>query len=167
MPPDDSTILVTTLSGEVLFARYFEKGMDFIVAVRTSKGLRAERYDPVQIMAWMELPGAYIPGKRGGEKMKETIRAIVKEPGKEAQEERIGNDLKSLQKRVGGYIETVTVQEDLVIICNEEGKLLGLPHNCTLLGEPFCGTILFVGVDGENFADCPISLDFFRGILSE
>ena len=67
MPPDDSTILVTTLSGEVLFARYFEKDMDFIVAARTSKGLRAERYDPAQIMAWMELPGAYIPGKRGGE----------------------------------------------------------------------------------------------------
>ena len=99
--------------------------------------------------------------------MKEAIRAIVKEPEKEAQEELIGNDLKSLQKRVGGYSETVTVQEDLVIICNEEGKLLGLPYNCTLLGEPFAGTILFVGVDGENFADCPISLDFFRGILSE
>lgn len=62
MPPDDSAILVTTLSGEVLFARYFEKDMDFIVAVRTPNGLRAERYDPVQIMAWMELPGAYIPG---------------------------------------------------------------------------------------------------------
>lgn len=99
--------------------------------------------------------------------MQEVIKAIVKEPGKEAQEELIGNDLASLQKKVGGYIETVTVAEDLVIICNEEGVLLGLPYNCTLLGEPFCGTILFVGVDGEDFADCPISLDFFRGILSK
>lgn len=99
--------------------------------------------------------------------MKEVIRAIVKEPGKAPQEELIGNDLKSLQKRVGGYIETVTAAEDLVIIRNEEGKLLGLPYNCTLLGEPFVGTILFIGVDGEEFADCPISLDFFREILSE
>lgn len=46
--------------------------------------------------------------------------------------------------------------QDLVILCNEEGKMQGLDYNCKLFGELFVGTLLFVGVRGENFTNVPM-----------
>lgn len=37
--------------------------------------------------------------------------------------------LKELQKYVGGYIQLIPLQDNLVMVINEEGKLLGLPRN--------------------------------------
>lgn len=87
------------------------------------------------------------------------ILAIVKEPGKAPRvEPMFENILHALQEAVGGYIETVTLCSDLVIICNEEGRLLGLPHNCEVVGVDFVGTIVAVGVKGEDFASLKASL---------
>ena len=86
------------------------------------------------------------------------MRILMKEPGKGIRSMVIPNELKMLQDLVGGYIETYTIAEDVAIICNEEGKLLGLPYNCTICGEDFVGTILFVGVGEEDFTDVPESL---------
>lgn len=49
-----------------------------------------------------------------------------------------------------------------MIICNEEGRLLGLPHNCEVCGIDFVGTIVFAGVAGEDFADFPIGFQNFK-----
>lgn len=68
------------------------------------------------------------------------------------------NDLKAFQEAVGGYIETVTVATDLVIICNKEGRLQGLPWNCTVFGVDFVGTIVVAGVKGEEFASLKASV---------
>lgn len=76
------------------------------------------------------------------------MKAVYKEPGKAARVVEIENSLQALQKAVGGYIETVTVFSDATILCNEEGRLQGLPYNCTVLGVSFVGPILAVGVDG-------------------
>lgn len=83
------------------------------------------------------------------------IRVIIKEPGKPAYEKEIDNDLPTLQKIVDGYIETVTLAPDAVIICNEEGRIDGLPYNCDILNTPFVGTIIIAGIDGCEFADAP------------
>ena len=56
---------------------------------------------------------------------------------------------------MGGYIETVTLAKDCCIICNEEGRLQGLPYNLTFGGISFVGTVLFVGVAGDEF--CSLS----------
>ena len=78
---------------------------------------------------------------------------VIKEPGKAPRVEPLfDNDLKAFQEAVGGYIETVTLATDLVIICNEEGRLKGLPWNCTAFGVDFVGTIVVAGVKGEEFA---------------
>ena len=83
---------------------------------------------------------------------------IIKEPGKAPVVEPLfDNDLKAFQKAVGGYIETVTFGE-LVVICNEEGRLKGLPHNTVIGGVDFCGTILAAGVKGEEFASVRASV---------
>lgn len=79
------------------------------------------------------------------------ILVMIKEPGQPAKLEPLfDNDLKAFQDAVGGYIETVTIGE-LVIICNEEGRLKGLPFNVEVAGIGFVGTIIVAGVKGEEF----------------
>ena len=85
------------------------------------------------------------------------IRVLMKKPGDEPWIFDIQNTLDDLQNKVGGYIETVTLASDLVIICNEEGRLKGLEYNCTICGLDLVGTIILCGTDGENFTDLPVS----------
>ena len=83
------------------------------------------------------------------------MEVYIKEPGKKPQLKNIPNTLEALQEIVGGYIETVTFG-DTIVICNEEGRLKGLPENCKVYGcgkESFVGTIAFVGKDGDEFTD--------------
>ena len=83
------------------------------------------------------------------------MRVIIKEPGKQARWGWLDNTLPALQEAVGGYIETVTVTTDVVLIVNEEGLLYDLPEN-RVLGYPFRGTVVACGVKGDEFADVPI-----------
>lgn len=81
------------------------------------------------------------------------ILAVIKRPGEEPFVDHLfPNMLESFQKEVGGYIEAVTIAEDLVLIVNEEGRLLGLPENTTVCGLPLCGTIVAVGRKRDEFA---------------
>lgn len=41
----------------------------------------------------------------------------------------IEKGLEPMQSLVGGYIENVTLEDGVGLICNEEGKLTGLPLN--------------------------------------
>ena len=81
------------------------------------------------------------------------MKVIIKEPGQRPRETEIENSLSALQQAVGGYVETVTFAEDCCVLCNEEGRLQGLPYSLTFCGVSFVGTILFVGVAGDEFAD--------------
>ena len=69
------------------------------------------------------------------------------------------NNLKALQEAVGGTIAAVYPFADPVaIICNDEGKLMGLPLNRALRDEnrqmydAIAGTFLVVGLGEEDFA---------------
>ena len=95
------------------------------------------------------------------------IRAIIKEPHEPAREELIEPTLDTFQRLVGGYIETVTLGADWTVVCNEEGRLEGLPYNMELCGVDFVGTIVLVGVKGENFVDFPASLEGLKNIIPE
>ena len=88
----------------------------------------------------------------------DTMRVLVVEPEKEPYVKEIDGGLSSLQKEVGGYIEAVYPFEDPVaIICNEEGKLDGLPLNRALRDEDghvydiIAGTFLIAGLSEDNF----------------
>ena len=95
--------------------------------------------------------------------MKEEIRILVKEPWESWKEETIPNTLEALQGKVGGYIECLTVASDACVICNEEGRIIGLPFNCCFMGGSFYGTILLVGTDGDEFTDCGFDAERIRG----
>lgn len=77
--------------------------------------------------------------------------AIIKQPGEPAKRIEIENTLEALQKAVGGYIETVTILEDVTLICNEEGRLMELPYNMEFLGIHFVGPVLVVGRAEDEF----------------
>ena len=77
--------------------------------------------------------------------------AIIKQPGEPAKRIDIDNTLEALQKAVGGYIETVTLFEDVALICNEEGRLIDLPYNMEFLGIHFVGPVLVVGRAEDEF----------------
>lgn len=82
--------------------------------------------------------------------MKKTIRVVVVEPNKAAQERQIGNDLASMQEVVGGYIEAVTLNQNLVLICNEEGKLQGLESNRAVGNDIIAGTFFVTRTTAEG-----------------
>lgn len=98
--------------------------------------------------------------------MEGKLKAIIKRSDEEmGHVTNISGTLENLQRTVGGYIETVTIDRNLVIICNEEGRILGLPYNCKLCGIDFVGDIILLGVDGEDFADVPISFKTYKKLL--
>ena len=74
--------------------------------------------------------------------MEENTLSVLKiAPGQYPQQVEIDNDLKALQQAVGGSIDAVYPFADPVaIICNDEGKLMGLPLNRALRDED--GTLI-------------------------
>ncbi len=67
----------------------------------------------------------------------DTISVLLIQPGKYPKMIQIGRKLESLQAVVGGDIEQFTPFDDEVaIICNEEGKINGLPLNRAVYAEP-------------------------------
>ena len=95
--------------------------------------------------------GKALPTTKGEYAMK----AIRKKPGCAPEIIEVENTLKALQAEVGGYIEAVTLPYGAALICNEEGRILGLPDNGRVCGVDAVGTVLIVGTKGEEFCDVP------------
>lgn len=81
------------------------------------------------------------------------MKVLMIEPGKTPYEAEIESGLNSLQAAVGGIIQPVYPYEDPVaLICNDEGKLMGLPLNRALYDEDgniydiVAGNFLIVGL---------------------
>lgn len=83
------------------------------------------------------------------------FKALRKRVGSPWELIEINDTLQDLQREIGGYIETVTLAEDVVILCDEMGRLKDRPDNCEIGGIMFVGTLLIVCVNGEEFGDCP------------
>lgn len=72
--------------------------------------------------------------------MKENkIKVLSVEPGLPPAVKEISNDLASLQSEVGGLIECISFPNGCVVVCNEEGKLNGMPPNRRLGADIICG----------------------------
>ena len=83
----------------------------------------------------------------------------------------IENELKNFQNFVGGLIECIP-WKDAVLVCNEEGKLQGLPFNRPLIDkygrvlDIIVGPFFLVQVDSEgNF--CSLSEDKAAEFIEE
>lgn len=83
------------------------------------------------------------------------MKVLRKKVGSEWELVEIENSLEALQREVGGYIETVGIAGDACIIVNEEGLINDMPFNTRIFGLQLFGTVLIVGVDGDEFCDLP------------
>ena len=85
------------------------------------------------------------------QKPDDLLRVVVLEPGLPAYEGEIGPDLKSMQRAMGGYIEVSSPLEgDVVVVGNEEAKLIGMKGNRHIGEYLYAGPIFIAGDDGEG-----------------
>ena len=88
------------------------------------------------------------------------MRIVIVEQGRKPYEAELERDLETMQHCVSGAIEVVYEpgRRDAALICNDEGKLLGLPWNRALTddhGVPYdivCGTFFVAGLKKDDFA---------------
>jgi len=88
------------------------------------------------------------------------MKVLIVEPEKAPREAEIGNGLEALQEAVGGYIEATYPYDDPVaLVCNEEGKLTGLPLNRKIEDyDIIAGTFFICGLSEDNFDSLPPDL---------
>ena len=81
------------------------------------------------------------------------MKVLIVEPGQYPREAEIAKSLKAEQAVVGGLIECVYPwQDNACIVCNDEGKLEGLPLNRTLDDyDVIAGTFFVVGLTEDDF----------------
>lgn len=84
---------------------------------------------------------------KGGDILQRNIKVLVVEPYSEPRVEIIHNRLSDKQHLVGGLIEYTYMEDDenVAILCNEEGKYLGLPLNRDIGHDIIAGTFVIVG----------------------
>lgn len=92
-----------------------------------------------------------------------TVLAVM--PGKKPARMEIDGSLESMQKFVGGTIQALYPFDDPVaIVCNEEGKLMGLEYNRALRNETgaiydiLCGPFFVCGLGEDDFSSLPEDL---------
>ncbi len=90
-----------------------------------------------------------------GEETVKQITVLVVEPGKAPYTKEIGDDWRAFQAEVGGAFQIVYPGYDPIgLVCNDDGKLLGLPMNRGLrddaddLYDVIAGTFFLVGLGG-------------------
>ena len=91
--------------------------------------------------------------------MNEKIRVLIVEPEKAPYESEIESSLTAMQTVVGGMIQAVyPFEEPVALVCNDEGKLLGMPLHRGLfmeniLYDVIAGTFLICGAppDSDHF----------------
>jgi len=88
--------------------------------------------------------------------MAQEISILLVEPGKLPRPARVEDTLEAFQKIVGGPIEAgCYLPQRVMLICNGEGKNMGLPPNRANpanSGDTIFGTFLLCSFEGERFA---------------
>ena len=80
-------------------------------------------------------------------KKEKELKVVLKKVGENPEIMNIENTLEAKQKLVGGLIEVVGLTEDILLICNEEGKLEHLQPNLLFDYDYIAGDCFFVGDD--------------------
>ena len=82
------------------------------------------------------------------------MKVVICEPGQYARIAEIEPTLTAEQKVVGGLIDCVYPwpNDRAALVCNDEGKLNGMPLNRALEDyDVIAGTFFICGISGENF----------------
>ncbi len=84
------------------------------------------------------------------QKTDDLLRVVYVEPGRAPYETEIDSSLRGLQKAVDGLIEPLYLEDGCILVCNEEGKLRGMPGNRRLGDSIIAGPFFICGDEGEN-----------------
>lgn len=92
-----------------------------------------------------------IANKGSDKKLQRNIDVLYIEPNKLPVKKTIKNTLEEKQKLVDGYIEYTYLEDcdDVAVVCNEEGKIYGLPPNRDIGHDIIVGNFFLVGDDPE------------------
>ena len=82
--------------------------------------------------------------------MESKLKILYKEVGKLPEVIEIEDTLEAKQKLVNGLIEVVPYIDDMLLICNEEGKILKMHPNLDFTYDYIPGNCFVVGDDFEN-----------------
>lgn len=93
------------------------------------------------------------------------MNVLVVEPGYAPYEKEI-NGLKEMQATVGGLIQAIyPYEEEVAVVCNEEGLLIGLDFNRVVPGGygGIVGTFFICGIGEEDFCSLtPQQMEKFK-----
>ena len=93
------------------------------------------------------------------------MRVLVVEPECRPEVREIDDSLKAMQEIVGGLIQPIYLENSVVLVCNDVGKLMDLPANRGLrdkngqLYDIVCGTFFL--------CNAPPDSDHFTSLTSE
>ena len=99
--------------------------------------------------------------------MSEKINVLLIEPGKYPKQIEIEDTLEAMQETVGGYIEEyMPFDDEVAVICNEEGKMKNLDLNRGIydkngkLLDIICGSffLCYAPIESEKFLPLPANL---------
>lgn len=97
----------------------------------------------------------------------ETLKVLLVKPGELVKQVEISDTLEAMQETVGGYIESYMPfeEEDVALVCNDEGKMNGLPLNRAIKDDN--GEIIDV-IHGDFFiCYAPIGSENFHSLPDE
>lgn len=103
------------------------------------------------------------------------IDVLLVEPGQYPKAIQIGTELEDLQEIVGGSIEvTYPFEEEVGIVLNEEGKILGLPLNRAMRSDDgdvydiYAGPFIVVGLTEDDFGSLtPEQMDKYNEMFHQ
>lgn len=79
------------------------------------------------------------------------MKIVVKKAGQNPEAKEIPNELSAFHEIVGGYIECINIIDNILCVCNENGKLIGLPSNFVFNNDIIVGDVFFCAAGEEDF----------------
>ena len=93
------------------------------------------------------------------------MRVLVVEPEQRPEEREIEDSLNAMQGIVGGLIQPIYLENSVVLVCNDEGKLLNLPANRGLRDEN--GQMYDIVFGTFFLCGAPANSDHFTSLTTE
>ena len=93
------------------------------------------------------------------------MRVLIVEPEQRPKEKEIDNSLTAMQKIVGGLIQPIHLDNSVVLVCNDEGKLMDLPPNRGLRDKN--GQMYDIVFGTFFLCSAPTNCDHFASLTTE
>ena len=151
------------LPGGARFSTKYTDLIEYNLAIESlrAEGAEFEAHDMVGLKVPAAEVGAFFCDSFGFKKIdfdeslthkpENLLRIVYVEPHREPFVAEVQDELRMLQKAVGGLIEPIYPGDGTIIIGNDEAKLLGLEGNRHFYDDILTGPFFVCGDAGENF----------------